>query len=393
MKNFEIKVKGKDGVVRTSEVMAKSKEEAERLGRRNGRVVGVRPKMNFGFGRAMSQEDRQVFFARLSAMLASRVGTSDALKLLRDTFSGKIQEVSGRLLTYVEGGEDLAGAIGRVGSPDFPENTIALIQAGSRSGETWRALKDASQFEYQLALVRRGAAKGLWMGVGSFLFAAITVVVSTVYVGPKIMGSDLMMSIAADGGGVDIGWVNTAGNIIGWMMGVLLVIGMLMWMLASLGRRIMPLQADKLIMKIPFYKDLVLARNNYITLYGLALLIRSGVRTEEALRLTAEAAPKGALRRDLVNATLAVKTGRPWASALETFHATDRAALSSAVDREQISTTLDALSSQYRELYAQRLGSFVPMLNLLSALFLSLAGGILFAQSILPMLLATQEML
>jgi general secretion pathway protein F len=124
-------------------------------------------------------------------------------------------------------------------------------------------------------------------------------------------------------------------------------------------------------------------------LYGLSLLVKSGVRTEEALRLSAEGAPRGALRTDLVAATLAVKTGKHWPQAMTTFHPTDKASLLSASDREQVASTLGTLANQYRELYAQRLGSFVPALNLVAALFMSIAGGLLFGQAILPMLMAS----
>ena len=89
----------------------------------------------------------------------------------------------------------------------------------------------------------------------------------------------------------------------------------------------------------------------------------------------------------------AVKTGKPWPRAMETLHPTDKAALMSATDREQVAGTLDTLATQYRELYGQRLASFVPVVNLLAALFLSIAGGLLFGQSILPMLMASQGMM
>jgi general secretion pathway protein F len=393
MKTFRLRVKARNGSVRESEVIAENLAAAQALGRRQGFVLSAVPVRSFGPRKVFAAADRQIFFIRLSAMLGSRVGTSDALKLMRDTFSGKIREVSSRLLDLVESGEDLAGAFVKIGAPDFPEATVALIQAGARSGETWRAIKDAADLEYQLSAVRKSASGGLWMGVGSFLFAGITTVVSTIYIGPKIMGSDLIKAAGSGSNGVDIGWITTTGNVMGYIMAVIMFLGISLWILALAGRQFAPVKADQLILKIPYYKDLVLARNNYITLYGLSLLVKSGVRTEEALRLSSQAAPKGALRQDLANAEQAVKKGRPWAAALSTFHPTDRAALMSSVDREQIYNTLDQLAKQYRDLYAKRLASFVPALNMMSALFLSLAGAILFGESIMPMLLATKGLL
>jgi general secretion pathway protein F len=293
----------------------------------------------------------------------------------------------------VEAGEDLSSAITKVGAPDFPEATTALIRAGSRSGETWRAIRDAMTFEYQLNAVRKGASKGLIAGIGSMVFAGVTTVASTSYMGPKLMKSELMKAAMQKGNGIHLEWVTTVGNIVGYAIGAILVLIFLMLVLASAGRKLMPVKADQLIMRIPYYKDLVLSRNNYIVLYGLSLLIGSGVRTEEALRLSATTAPPGALKQDLLDAEKAVKGGREWAKEMKTLHPTDVAALLSAQDRKQIQATLDTLANQYKELYAYRLASFVPALNMVAALFMSIAGGILFAESILPMLMATQNIM
>lgn len=389
MAHYTIKVQTKTGL-RTMHLTAKTDTEAREHGARVGRVILVRRQMGFDLSRGMTPAERQTFFSRLSTMLKSRVGTSDALALLRDTFTGRIQHVSARMLGYVESGDDLGQAIERVGSSDFPDATCALIRAGSKSGETWRALKDAAEFEWELHKVKQNAAKGLWGGISGFAFAGSTTLVSSLYVGPKIMESELIKGLSAKSGGVDMSLIDAAGRWLGWFMMAVMAIAVLLMLLGSIGRRIAAERADKLILSIPFYKDLVLSKNNYIVLYGLALLIRSGVRAEEALRLSAESAPKGALRADLVRAMDAVKTGRPWPKVMNTLHATDKASLMCATDREQVAETLDALANQYRSLYAQRLGMFVPVLNLVAALLLSLSGGLLFAQSILPMLMATQ---
>lgn len=392
MANFTVKVRTRTGV-RSVDISAKSEQDARAHAASLGQIVSFRRHAGLTLGGALSPADRQIFFSRLAAMLASRVGTSEALGLIRDTFSGRIQQVAAKLLVLVETGEDLAGAFSRIGPPDFPEATVALIQAGARSGETWRAIKDAAKFEQELLLIKKSAAKGLWGGVAGFVFAGITTVASTLYVGPAIMESDMFTSLAESGTAIDMSVVDTIGYICGYLIGAIMAVGILGWFFGTVVRRIAPVAADNLILKIPFYKDLILSRNNFITLYGLGLLVRSGVRTEEALRLSAQGAPVGALRNDLNLAMHAVKTGKPWAQAMSTLHPTDKAALSCAVDREQIAETLDALANQYRELYGQRLGTFVPALNLLAALFLSIAGALLFAQSILPMLMATQGMM
>lgn len=392
MQKFEAKVMTRGNRVQTLSIQAKDEREARKSFNRAGRVVAVKKKAAFGLQAALTPAERQIFFTRLSSMLSSRVGTSEALQLLRDTFGGTISRISGQLLSSVQGGLDLPEAFERIGSPNFPQTTVALIKAGARSGETWRAIKDAAEFEYELHTIKKGAAKGLWSGIFGFLFAGVLGAVSTLYAGPKIMDSPLIKA-SNKNGDVNIDWINDVALYVGILMAVMLFVGVLLALLASVGRLVMPTGADKIILKVPYYKDLVLSKNNFIVLYGLALLIRSGVRVEEALRLTAEGAPRGALRSDLVAATNAVKTGRPWPAVMKTMHPTDKAALSCATDREQIAATLSTLANQYRTIYAQRLASFVPALQMLAAVFLTVAGGLIFGQTVLPMLMATKGML
>lgn len=385
------KIRDKSGI-RKVELQARTETEARKQMERMGQLISFTRKSSLTVSRGLTADERQIFFNRMSSMIQSGVGTSNGLKLMRDTFSGKIQEVAGRLIVIVESGADLAEAMDQIGSPDFPEATLALIKAGSRSGETWRALRDAAEFEYQLHTIRKGSGKGLWMAIASFFIAGALILGSTFYAGPEIMNSPLIKA-AQESGSVNIDIINQTAIVVSYIMLVLLIIGVFFGMLATLGRQVMPVKADAIILKIPFYKDLVLAKNNYIVLYGLALLIRSGVRIEEALRLSAENAPKGALRADLQNGLAAVKIGKAWVAPMNTLHPTDKAALSCAANAEQIALTLDILANQYRDLYARRLASFVPVLSMASAIFLTIAGGIIFGQTILPMLMASKAML
>lgn len=392
MAKFEAKVVVKGNQVRTVEVQAKDEAEAMREIKRMGRVVSVKKRAGMELAGGLTPGDRQIFFTRLSSMLSSRVGTSSALQLLRDTFPGRISQVSGRLLNYVQGGMDLPDAFERIGSPDFPSATVALIKAGSRSGETHRAIKEAADFEYQLHIIKQGASKGIFSGAFGFVAAFGMTAGSHFYAMPKIMDSPLIKG-ANKRGDINIDLINVAAEATLWVMGLLLVITLMLWGLATLGRLVMPAAADKVILRIPYYKDLVLSRNNFIVLFGLSLLIKSGVRIEESLRLSGENAPRGALRSDLFAANAAVTKGRPWPDAMKTLHPTDKAALSCATDREQIAQTLGTLATQYRELYGQRLASFVPALNLISAVCLSISGAIVFGQTILPMLMASKAMM
>lgn len=367
-------------------VSAENPVQAKAIGTRTGTVLRVIPVRKALFRLPLSDADRQIFLTRLSAMLASRVGLAEALRLIRDTFGGPIAKTANTLYQSVEQGVPLPEALQQIGPPDFPESLTALVRAGSRAGDSAIALADAVAFEQEIKEVKKSASKGMLAALGGFLTAVGTILSSSFYFGPEVLKSGL---ISAGGDSVQVGWIFTAGYWVGYFSVGLLVLALPLIFLGTIGKQLAPGLSDRIILKIPFYRDIVLSRGSYVTLYGLALLVRSGVRLSDALRLAQDTAPKGALRQDLERAHRQALAGKPWAPAMVTLHPTDKAALASALDKDQITRTLLALADQYRKLYAQRVSTFVPVMTLISALLLTLAGGILYGEIILPMLQAS----
>lgn len=384
MANYRVTVKYRNGKIETVNIHAENLSDARSYARRRGTLISIKKGSALKFFEIpLLAEERQMFLQRLASMLASKLGTSEALDVIRSSFTGNIKKIANQILEYMEAGSDLVDAIEKIGPPHFPTTTIALIKAGSKGGDTWKALRDAAEFEVEMERVRKGAGKGLISGIGGFLAAAVVTIVARFYVAPKVLESDFFKMSAEN---IDLTFINVLSNIVGYSMLVFFTLFMFLFLLGSVGRLIVPTQADSLILKIPFYKDLVLARGNYIVLYGLAVMIKSGVSMEKSLLLSAENTRRGSLKDDLERAIEAIKLGRPWAKTMHTFHATDRAALSVSADKEQIANTLNALSYQYREDYKRVIGSFGPSMQLIAALYLVLSAGILFGYTILPML-------
>lgn len=380
MGRYTARVMTRNGV-ELLELNVSERSQAERVAARKGTVLEVKKKRGFDLAPGMSAADRYTFMVRLSTMLGSKVGTAEALRHLSQNFGGTIRKAAKSMLTRVESGYDLPTAMD-FDRKNFPATLTALVKAGGAGGHTWRALKDAADFEYQLSQIRKTSNRGIWSALMAFAIAGVLMIGTTQVFGPWVMDNP-MFSGNAD---IQVKWVETLGNVLTWVMGaMLLVLGAFVWM-ATIGRQLLPNFFDQIIVKIPYYRELVLAQNNYVTLYKLGLLVKSGVRIEESLQLTWEGCPRGALRTDLHNALTAVRAGRSWGATMITLHATDRAALSASADREDIARTLDVLAIQYRDIYVQRISSFAPALQLVAALFMSLASGVLFGETVLPML-------
>lgn len=393
MPTFSVKVRATDGKIRVLELPAASEADARAYAKRNGTVLSAKKRSSWT-ETAITPADRQVLFSRLAAMLKSRMGTSEALKLMRDTFKGSVGRICGRLLATIEAtGCDLANAMDKVGAPDFPRATTALVKAGAKGGATATALQDAARFEWEVAHIQKGSLKSIGMAIVSLVGALCTNIASTHYLGPQIAGSGLISAASKLKNGIDTAWVHTASDIMSVMIAVVLTGLLFLMLLAGVFKRVIPVLADQVILRIPFYKELILAQTNFVALYGLSVLVRAGINIEEALRLSAEATPKGALRSDLEAASKAVTEGKRWPEAMHTLHPTDKAALAFSVDRHQIADTLSALAEQYNEQYKLRVETVGPMLQLVGAVFLVGSGGVMFAETVLPMLQASSNLL
>ena len=379
-KVFKVKViDRKNSSIKEVEVNARDLQEANMKALNHGAVVSVKKKFSFGLGRKLTSSERFIFLNRLSTMVSSKVGMGEALKLMTETFKGNISQVSSALHRRMEQGSELGDAMEDIGPAAFPSGIVALVKAGAQGGDTGKALLDAANFEQELNDIKKNSAKGMFSAIFGFLFAGGFLIGSSFYLSPKVKNSPLFRDTEMDTQLVDL-----MADVLGWVMIVVMVIFMILVLLGSVLKQIM---------KIPFYKDLILAKNSYATLYGLSMLVGSGVRIEDSLKITMENAPKGALKSDLKKAWYAIKEGdTKWPRKMTTLHPTDKAALMTSSDREQVASTLYNLSHQYRRLYAERLAVMVPTMQLISALLLSLTGAIMFGQIIMPMLSLTQTL-
>lgn len=383
MANFIAQIKTKKGVMEV-EIEGTNLAHAKMLAQRNGTLMSIKKgKSNSFFDPTLTPVERQIFLQRFATMLRSKVGASAALEVIRTSFTGTIRRTASKMIKHMEAGDDVMVSLDKIGAPNFPETMLALVRAGSRSGEIWKALLDAVEFEREMLRVKKGGGAGIWPGIIGFVSAAGLTLGTKFYFAPMMMDSDFFKATKDK---VDLTLIDLMTNITGYSMLALTILFLFLTFLSSVGKRIMPSLSDKIIMKIPFYKDLVLSRNNYTVLYGLSLLVKSGVSMESALQLSANSAPRGSLKDDLLRAVAAVKKGQPWSNAMLTLHPTDKAALAISESKEQIANTLDALAFQYRENYARVIGSFGPTLQLVSSVFLVMSGGILFGYTILPIL-------
>src|SRR3546814_5869893 len=64
---------------------------------------------------------------------------------------------------------------------------------------------------------------------------------------------------------------------------LLMLLGIFLFFLVGVGQRLFPQFSDAVVMKLPYLKDLVFTRDNFISLYRFSLMVKAGVslRSEE----------------------------------------------------------------------------------------------------------------
>lgn len=375
-----------DGISTKVSLVAKSEADARRSLLRRGRILSIKRKLLPDLEFGLTPYERYVFLLKVSTMIQAKVSMGRALELMSETFTGNIKRVSKNMSERVNGGMNFIAALEHE-RRSFPDSIVALVRSGFAAGNAGSALREAADFEQMMQNIQKGSMKDIWTGISYFVMATGLTVATMEYFGPMVMGNPMF-----DRPGVDVGWIEDVGNIFMWFsIGMLVVIAFLLF-LGSIGRQISPTAIDKVIAKIPFYSDLILSKNNYITFYKMALLVKSGVRIEETLSITSTDIGRGSLKSDLKAALENVRKGKPWALAMGTLDPTDRASLMASSDREDIARTFRLMADQFRDLYIARLKTLGPALNLVAALFLSIASGLMFGLTILPMLMLSASM-
>lgn len=385
MPKFYARILSDEGVIRTHEIEASTIDLARHYADRKGQVITLKKKFNVDLSIGMRPSERHSFLLRLSAMLKSNMGLTHALQKIADTFGGRIKAAAAGMLTRLETGMGLDEAV-TLDYKNFPPATAALIKAGVVGGNTQQALKSAVEFEQLLSQVAKGAYKHFFT---AFLALAISfaIVYYTIYdFAPIILDSPMVKNNAA----IDVTLAKVFSHVLLWVLGAKMAFMGGAILLATVVRRIIPNLADKLILKIPHYKDLVLSRNTYVTLYKLGLMTKNGLTLADTLRFAEFETPRGALKTDLRRARRFLDEGIPWANALESLHPTDRAALASATDSDDLATTLDALAEYYRDLYISKINSIGPAVEFMSALYLVAATVSLVMLTVIPSMQMTQ---
>jgi len=369
-------------------VVGQTESEARKAANRIGSLISIERAKKSAFNIGMSRSERFIFLMRMSTMISSKFPVSEALRLMISSFGGKIREAARNALPQVERGVTLGDALAR-DVKNFPGSVGLLIKTGSAGGNTAKALKDAAEFERLIGEASKGATMAILRSF-AYMFVALGLLLVNQYKVVPDMFNSSIMKMAKD---ADFSFWKEIGLYFIWLQGGILVFLMALVALATIGRRIAPDRVDALILKIPIMRDIVISQDNFIGLYRMSLLVEAGVPMNETLLSCYESTRPGALKEDFKRAYGGLKKGENWAKYMKTLHPTDRAALTLMPDNDELARNLNIMADQSKALYLERLKIVSPIMDIISALMMSIAGFIILIVTTIPQLQLVSEIM
>lgn len=362
-------------------VVAQTTGEARLMAARAGTVIGEPKKRKESSRGGMTATERYVFLHQLATMSVAKVPLSLGLKTLREHHGGRIGRCAAGLEAGVAAGRQPVDLMYE-DKKNFPGAVGLLVKAGSKGqGGTAQALKKAAEFERQILGAATKGAKGLYSAGFWIVVATVSIFACPLWLTPYLKSSQLFQLTKQPS---DWGWLDMTSYVVGLITMMLMLLGMFIFFLVGVGQRLFPHFSDSIVLKIPYLRDMVFTRDNFVSLYRFSLMVKAGVTLEEALETTWRDTRKGALKEDLARALNNVKTGRPWADGFRTVDPTDRVALSMASDKDRLGEILEQVADQNRAIYVRRLEVLQPVMAVIGGLSMVLVYAITGLYSIVP---------
>ena len=377
---YDAKVR-QGGKIVSTPVVAATPGEARLIASRTGVVVGEAKLRKEGSRGGMTSSERYIFLHQLATMNIAKVPLSVGLKTLREHHGGRIGRCAASLEAGVAAGRQVADLMYE-DKRNFPGAVGLLVKAGSKGqGGTAQALKKAAEFERQILGAATKGAKGLYSAGFWITTATISIFACPLWLTPYLQESQLFQLTENP---ISWAWLDNMSYIMGFITLALMLLGMFIFFIVGVGQRLFPQFSDKMVLRLPYLRDIVFTRDNFISLYRFSLMVKAGVTLEEALETTWKDTRKGALKDDLHRALNNVKTGRPWAEGFRTVDPTDKVALSMASDKERLGEILEQVADQNRAIYVRRLEVLQPIMAVIGGLSMVLVYAITGLYSIVP---------
>jgi type II secretory pathway component PulF len=381
MRDYQVRV-DLNGVIQTHTIIAEDASKAATMGSKIGKVVSIRASspLKALFVTKLKPEERIEFMQKLATMVGSKVPLMQALETAEEAYTGAIRRVAASIKAKLGFGANFADVL-KTMPMDFPESISSLVDAGMKSGDFHTALKDAAEFDLEMLEIRKSSMLGLISAIMNFMIGALLTLGTAYGFAPYFLNTSFMK--ASDE--VDIDWILTMSDVMGIIIAAVMVIVVLLFVLTALVKPINPGFADRIIRRLPMYRDLSLNKTHYIVFYTLSRLVDSRIPINDAMKVVINSSPKGEVRQDLIRSLGALEAGNAsWAMKMENINAIDKASLVTSQDVTDVVRAIRNVANSKKDDYARSTRRTVPILQAMGYAMMATSGFLLFAITTIP---------
>ena len=384
--SFDYRAQTLDGRAITGSIDAAGLEEAQRLlASMRLRVLEIEPAKRDARARALRGDDFIAFNQQLAHLTSAGLPVEHGLKLIaQDMRSGRLAATIKALSAEMEKGTPLEQAF-EVHRERFPPLYSRLVAAGVSAGNLPGVLLNLGR---HLELVHRLRA-ALWRAAAYPLIVLVGVAIVVLLLGFVVIPQFRLLLEDMD---VRLPWITRAILSLPRFMPAVaialaaVVIGMpLAWYLLKRTGRDRAV-VDRLALPLPLIGPILRANLAARWCDALRLGVRAGLDLPRAIELAGDAVASPALRRDSVELSAALQSGRTLDSVEHTrvLPASVAAAMALATQHHDLDETMRTLSEMYQQQAEMRLAALPALLTPILILIIAVIIGTIIAALFLP---------
>lgn len=371
MRNFDVRVKTSAGYD-TLRVSAQSITDAKEKASSMGRVLSAKVAKGQLISQGLKATERVFLLRRIASLTKSRNSLANTLDTIADTFPGKIADISKSLSAKMQDGANVIDAL-KTMPEHFPPATVSLIKSEIHANGISSAFRNAAQFEEEMLKIGKDASSGFSGAMVQVIVGILTILGTVYWMAPWLLDSP-MFSMAERTPIVDMMFL--VGDIHGVIIGAMTAIAFVILLMTQVFRPLIPDMSDRITVKIPVFRDIVLSKKYYVVFYSLSLLVKAGINIKESLEVAHESAPRGAIKQDIQAAIRALEEGRVWVDDMVNLSKTDRACIRTAESRDDIAESFMDIADSHKDIYVYRIRQVIPVLYL-TGVYMSVVGMVL----------------
>lgn len=316
-----------------------------------------------------------ITFKAIADILSTGASLHSALGIVTTSIkkSSYLKSIYMEIYSRVSEGKNFSASIEPFVSV-FGYTTMTMVKSGEASGRLRDAILVAANHMKKMQAIKKDLWKKLSYPFTAFFLSIGVVLFSSLFTIPRILGSEAVkMANQTAMTGLDrISEISiNIFKIISYIAPVMLFL--LIFFTVSIISLYKKKQEsiEKLIIYIPFLRELIFYRNFYIAFFSLHKLLETNVPLDESLSIVEGSIPSVIIKKEFRNARASLEKGEHFAEGFTRLEDVEKFMLNSAfsINNDRLAEHISNISNRFYDQYINMVESVSPKVYMLSVVF------------------------